>query len=489
MRTIDFGNPQSDAAYLIGGFSGPRGPRRHIGQVAKMRLFLPEGRANKLTLNTRYDREQELELLLNDAPIGTASVKGTKQTEPFAFEIAGDVAKAENVLELRCSRPHPLDAHQPRCLELESLVVEQWDEPEMPEPEAPECGLYFGDIHVHSNLSPCNRPNNGTLDENYEWAREDGWDFIAIADHDTFMSDDMWRESLEACEKYNDPGRFATIFAYEWTSFFFGQMNVYSPSPDVPLHRCTDFATHSPPKLWAALRESGVPAFTVYHHMAAPGWLTTWDYNDPEMLPLIEIYSIWRSSETARGYSRKLRKKLAGCTAQDALARGFRVGFIGGGDTHNYRPGTKGIAAVYATDCTREAIWKALKAKRCYATTGAKIELDVTIAGVGMGKEITFTPYTQDVLFPARVLVTVKGTAPIRSIEVIENGDVIYAQDEHFGQHEALLDFRIENLARAYNTSALSNPSRSYYVRVTQHDGHMAWSSPIYFVRDWSGVE
>jgi len=436
-----------------------------------------------------YDREQEVELLLNAVPLTTVSVTGTGNVEQLVVEVPAELARSENVLEFRCSKPHPLDAHQPRCLELASIEIADWYEPEQPEPAPAKHNLYFGDIHVHSNLSPCGRPNNGTLDENYQWAREDGWDFTAIADHDTFMSGDMWRESLEACEKYNDPGEFAAIFAYEWTSFFFGQMNVYSPSPEVPLCRCTDYAYHSPPKLWAALRESGVSAFTVYHHMAAPGWLTTWDYNDPEMLPLIEVYSIWRSSETAHGYSSKSRKKLAGSTVRDALARGFRVGLVGGGDTHNFRPGTRGIAGVYATECTREAIWQGLRAKRCYATTGVKIELEFSIAGVGMGEEVTFTPYTQDLLFPAQALVRAKGTAPIKRIEVIENGEVLYCQDENFGLHEVELDFQIENLVRKHNPSALSNPSRYYYVRVAQEDGNMAWSSPIYFVRDWSGVE
>ena len=488
MKTIEFGKPESDAAYLIGGFGGPR-RRRAIGQFARMRLFIPEGEANRLTLNAWYDREQVVEVLLNDHSLGTAQVQGTKETESFSFEVPPDLARSESVLEFRCSGLNPLDSHQPRFLELESLEIQKWDEPEPPLPGTPELNLYFGDIHVHSNLSPCGRPNNGTLDENYEWGRRDGWDFIAIADHDTFMTDEMWRESVDTCERHNASGEYATIFAYEWTSFFYGQMNAYSPSPDLPLYRCTDHAYHSPPKLWAALHQAGLPVFTVYHHMAASGWATTWDYYDPEMLPLIEIYSIWRSSETPEGYSSLARKKLAGSSVRDALAKGLRVGLIGGGDTHQLRPGERGIAGVYAPECTRQAIWEALKSKRCYATTGAKIELEFSVGGVGMGGETVFTPYTQDLLFPARCLARVKGTAPVKCVEVIENGEVIYAQHGSYGVREASLDFRIENEVRKSNASALSNPSRYYYVRVTQEDGHMAWSSPIYFVRDWSGVE
>ena len=487
-KRIEFGSPESDAAYLIGGFSAPS-ERRWIGQVAKMKLFLPEGQPNSLKLELWYDREQHLELLLNGSSLGNARVNGTKGVEASSYTIPARLAKAENVLEFRCQRPHALDAHMPRCLELVALEVDEWAEPDPPKQEPGDYRLYFGDIHVHSNISPCNRPHSGTLKENYERARDDGWDFLAITDHDTFMPDGLWQESIETCDEHNDPGTFATLFAYEWTSFFYGQMNVYSPSSELPLYRCTDFAYDSPPKLWAALSDSGIPVFTAYHHTAAAGWATTWDYYDPEMLPLIEVYSVWRSSETPRGYSIMGREMLAGCTAQDALARGLRVGFVGGGDTHSLKAGPRGIAGVYAAECTREAIWDGLKAKRCYATTGVKMELEFSIAGIGMGGEIKFTPYTQDTLFPCPVYVRAKGAAPIRKIEVIENGKVLYSQDENFGLTEVEVNFKIENVVRKYRHLCLSNPSRSYYVRVTQEDGNMAWSSPIYLSRDWSGIE
>jgi hypothetical protein len=266
-------------------------------------------------------------------------------------------------------------------------------------------------------------------------------------------------------------------------------MNAYSASAELPLLRCTDYATDSPPKLWAALKQTGLPVFTVYHHMAASGWASTWDYNDPDMLPLIEVYSVWRSSETPDGHSIHGRPRLPGCTARDALARGLRVGFIGGGDTHTHRPGTFGIAGVRATECTREAIWEALKAKRCYATTGARIELEFSIADTDMGGEIAFTPYTLDTLYPCPVSIRARGTGPIRSIELIENGHVVYAQPENYGLREVKIETRLEHPVRPYCGPSVSVPSRSYYVRVTQEDGHMAWSSPIYLVRDYSGIE
>jgi len=144
---------------------------------------------------------------------------------------------------------------------------------------------------------------------------------------------------------------------------------------------------------------------------------------------------------------------------------------------------------VYAADCTKEAIWEALKAKRCYAATGVRIELEFSIAGVGMGGEIVFTPYTQDTLFPATCEIRVKGTAPIRSIEIIDNGEIIYRRSPCFGLREIEMKTIIQNLVRLQGGASLSTPSHACYLRVTQEDGNMAWSSPIFLTRDFSGIE
>ena len=78
---------------------------------------------------------------------------------------------------------------------------------------------------------------------------------------------------------------------------------------------------------------------------------------------------------------------------------------------------------------------------------------------------------------------------PIRGIELVDNGEVIFSGGGGFGLREARLDFPIRNLVREQGGASLSPPSHSYYVRVTQEDGHMAWSSPIYLTRDWSGIK
>jgi len=71
--------------------------------------------------------------------------------------------------------------------------------------------LYFGDLHKHSELSPCARvnPYNGSPAECYAYARDEAeTDFLAICDHAEHMSDEQWRECMDIAEAHNAPGRF-----------------------------------------------------------------------------------------------------------------------------------------------------------------------------------------------------------------------------------------------------------------------------------------
>ena len=71
---------------------------------------------------------------------------------------------------------------------------------------------------------------------------------------------------------------------------------------------------------------------------------------------------------------------------QNYLKNGFEVGFIGSGDNHNGHPGYTGLgngqqgglAAVLAPENTTEAIFRALRDRSTYATTGERILLDAS---------------------------------------------------------------------------------------------------------------
>ena len=92
----------------------------------------------------------------------------------------------------------------------------------------------------------------------------------------------------------------------------------------------------------------------------------------PRTGTLIEVYSEWGEFEWF---------------LREALEKGYQVGFTAGSDDHKGRPGAAppgsgsfgvygGLTCIYASELTREGLWEALKARRCYGTTGQRILLD-----------------------------------------------------------------------------------------------------------------
>ncbi|MDQ3702525.1 MAG: DUF3604 domain-containing protein, partial [Chloroflexota bacterium] len=158
-------------------------------------------------------------------------------------------------------------------------------------------------------------------------------------------------------------------------------------------------------------------------------------YFDESLMPLLEIASCWGVFEWFAG---------------DALDAGHVFGFSAGSDDHTARPGMShaprghfatggGLTAVLARDHSRAAIWEALKARRTYATTGARLLLDVVARArtpegregsegrdYPMGSIVDLSAI--DLSDPRRleIAVSVHGTAPLWRVEVLRWPDVVY---------------------------------------------------------------
>jgi len=120
----------------------------------------------------------------------------------------------------------------------------------------------------------------------------------------------------------------------------------------------------------------------VYHHTKM--W-NNWSRWEPSLESVLEIHSSWGSGEKGGLDGWNLAEMTGG--AQEAWAKGYRLGVIAGSDTHVGTPGrnivncerdemlvfSNGIAGVWADQLTREGIFGALKERRCFGTTGARI--------------------------------------------------------------------------------------------------------------------
>ncbi|MCD6521418.1 DUF3604 domain-containing protein [Candidatus Calescamantes bacterium] len=342
--------------------------------------------------------------------------------------------------------------------------------------------VYFGDTHAKTGLTD----GLGTPEEYFTYARDHALlDFAAIADHNcteasyiegpfyTELPDEAFEKIKEACEKFNEPGRFVTLHGFEQNLIegYPGHRNIYFRGiPD------KIFRGRTLEELYAYLE--GKEALVIPHHTVI--WGSRPHLDNPKYERVLEIYSQHCSSEikgSPINNPQTLKNKAeTGMSAQEILAKGYRVGFIASSDNHHGAPGVHaypsrftnltyhgGLAAVIAPELTREAIFDALYERRCYATTGVRIYLDFRINGELMGSELKVEKGEKIILE-----VFALGTSPIAKVEVLKNNRVISVFPNGVSDQ---IEFTLEDKV---------NQNSFYYIRLTQVDRNMAWSSPIW---------
>jgi hypothetical protein len=108
-------------------------------------------------------------------------------------------------------------------------------------------------------------------------------------------------------------------------------------------------------------------------------------------------------------------------TARAALDAGKRFGFVASSDDHAGFPGAygEGLMAALATDLSRPAIVDAVRARRTYALTGDRIEVDFTVEGAPMGATIEAGREVQ-------VAFDVRGRDELDVVEVVQDGRIVH---------------------------------------------------------------
>jgi len=331
--------------------------------------------------------------------------------------------------------------------------------------------LYFGDIHGHTRLSD----GTGTPEDYYAFARDvSGLDIAALTDHDSYgtfpIDGKPWERIKRAARDAHEPGSFVTFLGYEWTNWETGHRNVYYRDGDGPIFNCLDEKSRTPTALWKCLEP--YESMTIAHHTGGGPVPIDWSFAPGDKEWLVEICSVHGSSESYGGRS-CLYRPVKGVFVFDALNRGYKLGIIGSGDTHDGHPGqrtmgapTGGIFGLFAPELTRGAVWDAFKRRHVYGTSGEKIILFSRTADAPMGSEVAWNGDS------VPVVVHAVGTDAIESVEVVRNGAVCF-RHECDGIEVVLL---VEDTEPPEGTSW-------YMTKITQENGSMAWSSPVWVTR------
>ncbi len=321
---------------------------------------------------------------------------------------------------------------------------------------------YFGNLHLHSNLSHDRMEHNASPDQSFRIVYDvAGLDFAGLSDHAEHFRESDWWTVTKYTELWNQPGRFVALPGYEWTSRAYGHKNVYfedtdQADPDALL----DSHGKTPEDLWRHLGERR--AITIPHATSsgpAGAKPTDWSYRNDHFQRLVEIFQRRGNYEfDGAPYPPPAHNFTRGHSVRAALDRGHRLGIIASPDHR----GGLGLAGVWATALTREAIFEALRARRTFGTTGARLDLWMTVNGAPQGSEIAARE-------AVRVEATVHGTAAGLELTLVANGEEVAQQ--HFAGRAARFEWTDPDPPVG---------TRYYYLRAGQADGHLGWSSPVW---------
>lgn len=345
--------------------------------------------------------------------------------------------------------------------------------------------LFWGDLHAQSEHHVMHSQNMdfrqagwskgiscGTVDDCYTYAREIALlDFVALTDQGACLTD-AWEFCQGKVREYHKPGRFVTFKGYE-AGAPIGHRNVIYVSDEIerPLDP-SRFSSFHPRVLYDYYRERR-DAIMIPHHVKT--W-TDWSYHDPELEPVMEIYSCWGQSE-APGTDLWDKGMTPGAGAWAAFERGYRMGLMASSDNHVGMPGRShpgdrqahtpfkgGLCAIWAPELTRESLFRAIKEKRCYGTTGARLVVRFSVDGQPMGSTITAGGETVQASVEAR------GTDELKSVEIASAGRPV---------RQVALDRGTDHLSVTLELP-LPTSGGHYYLRVVQADGERAWTSPVF---------
>lgn len=334
--------------------------------------------------------------------------------------------------------------------------------------------LLFGDIHGQSGISD----GMGFIDQYYRRSRDKAnLQFSCLTDHDCYpdwISQSEWELMRTTARLMNTDDELTCLLSFEWTpneyQYDFGHKNVYYRDDEGDIFRSGESCGITPTDLYASIKK--YKAMCIPHHPAADWGMvsaaTDWSFHDDEVERLAEIMSRhapYENFESQSKYTKNI-KKFPRRSVQDALARGYRMGFTAGSDSHQMDHGVEGgIVAVYTDSHTRAGIWDGMYDRRTYGTTGARILLSFKANGKPMGSELKASK-GETITFD----ISVFGTKEVK-VELIRNNEVIKTWEPG----SAVCDVTCADNG--------CSDSDYYYVRVTQPDEHMAWGSPVWVDR------
>ena len=351
---------------------------------------------------------------------------------------------------------------------------------------------YFGQLHSHTQYSD----GAGSLDSALDYVKNlpeiANVDFVAFTDHSNYFdksgaanpegalydmslasaaSQNLWNEYKNAVAAFNkeNAGSMVAIAGFEMTwSGGPGHINTFNTPGIVSRNNTTlnnktkDAGLQAYYKLLS--QQEGTNSISQFNH---PG--TTfgnfidfgyWDAVVDTRMYMVEVGN-GEGQIGAGGYYPSYEQYIM------ALDKGWHVAPTNNQDNHKGRWGNANDArdVILTDDFTEDGIYAALRARRMYATEDKNLELDYTVNGNMMGsiidvpEKLNFEISFND---PDR-------TDSIAKVELVVNsGKVAYTWDS------------AADLAKGSVSVELAPEYTYYFVRVTEGDGDLAVTAPVW---------
>ena len=353
---------------------------------------------------------------------------------------------------------------------------------------------YFGQLHSHTQYSD----GSGTLDSALSYIRSlpdsANVQFVAFTDHsnyfdsknapnveaalyDTSLVKDSdashsWKTYKDTIAQFNEDnaGDMVAIGGFEMTwSGGPGHINTFNTPGIVSRNNSTlnNKTADAGMKAYYALlsQAEGSTSISQFNHPGTTfGNFKDFNYWDPVIDSRMYMVEVGNGEGQigAGGYYPSYEQYIM------ALDKGWHLAPTNNQDNHKGKWGNANDARdVILTDSfTEDGIYEAIRALRMYATEDKNLELTYTVNGLMMGSSITEVP---DKL---NIEVTVNdpdASDSIAKVEVVANsGKVAYTWDNAAQLSSGKLSVTLD-------------PSYSYYfIRVTQKDGDLAVTSPVW---------
>lgn len=334
--------------------------------------------------------------------------------------------------------------------------------------------FYFGQLHSHTNYSD----GQGTPDEAYTWARDNGKaDFFAVTDHSNSFDNDIqctmtdgspsteWTSLKQIADKYNENGRYVAIAGYEMTwsgsTGGWGHINTFNTEGFLSRNSKINSSSVDLKMYYEELKKLPDSISQLNHPGKTFGDFSDFGYYSPEIDSVVHLIEVGNGEGAVRspGYFPSYESYTR------ALDKGWHVAPSNNQDNHmkGWVTANEARTVVLANELTRDKIYEAIRKLRVYSTEDRNLKINYKVNGNVMGS-ILPNPSTLDFIVNVD---DPDAAEKIAKVEIITDGGKV-ASYKTFNTNKA--DWNLQ----------LSPQYKYYYVKVTEADGDIAVTAPVW---------